>query len=41
MAPEIIFGKPYNTKADVFSFGVLSNEIFTLKLPFEGLTTTS
>jgi len=36
MAPEIMFGKPYNTKADVFSFGVLLYEIFALKLPFDG-----
>jgi len=38
MAPEILFGKPYNQKADVFSFGILLYEIFALKLPFEGFT---
>jgi len=38
MAPEVMFGKPYNTKADVFSFGVLLYEIFALRAPFYNFT---
>ncbi|RNF17022.1 putative serine/threonine protein kinase [Trypanosoma conorhini] len=36
LAPEIWQRKPYGTKADIFSLGVLLYEIFSLKRPFEG-----
>ncbi|OMO87315.1 hypothetical protein CCACVL1_09129 [Corchorus capsularis] len=38
MAPEVIEHKPYNHKADVFSFGVVLWELLTGKLPYENLT---
>ncbi|EPS74340.1 hypothetical protein M569_00412, partial [Genlisea aurea] len=38
MAPEIIEHKPYNHKADVFSFGILLWELLTGKLPYSKLT---
>ena len=36
MAPEVALGKPYNLKADVFSFGILLWEILSLQKPFLG-----
>ncbi|KAL1565869.1 Serine/threonine-protein kinase sty46 [Salvia divinorum] len=38
MAPEVIEHKPYDHKADVFSFGVVVWELLTGKLPHEYLT---
>ncbi|KAM2008949.1 hypothetical protein ACFX16_003790 [Malus domestica] len=38
MAPEVIQHKPYDHKADVFSFGVVLWELLTGKLPYEHLT---
>jgi len=38
MAPEVALHKPYNQSADVFSYGILLSEIFSLKLPFQGMT---
>ncbi|RXH73364.1 hypothetical protein DVH24_013048 [Malus domestica] len=38
MAPEVIEHRPYNHKADVFSFGVVLWELLTGKLPYENLT---
>ncbi|EPS65901.1 hypothetical protein M569_08870, partial [Genlisea aurea] len=38
MAPEIIEHKPYDHKADVFSFGVVLWELLTGKLPYDYLT---
>ncbi|CAI9769782.1 unnamed protein product [Fraxinus pennsylvanica] len=38
MAPEVIEHKPYDHKADVFSFGVVLWELLTGKLPHEYLT---
>ncbi|KAI4375811.1 hypothetical protein MLD38_013637 [Melastoma candidum] len=38
MAPEVIEHKPYDHKADVFSFGVVLWELLTGKLPYELLT---
>lgn len=35
MAPEVIAGQSYSYKADVYSFGVLFNELLTGKAPFE------
>lgn len=34
MAPELLEGKPYNEKADVYSFGILAWEILSQKLPY-------
>ncbi|KAL8150252.1 hypothetical protein V2J09_020060 [Rumex salicifolius] len=38
MAPEVIEHKPYDHKADVFSFGVVMWELLTGKIPYEYLT---
>ncbi|KAL2250033.1 UNVERIFIED_CONTAM: Serine/threonine-protein kinase STY46 [Sesamum indicum] len=38
MAPEVIEHKPYNHKADVFSFGIVLWELLTGKLPYAHLT---
>ncbi|XP_030522735.1 serine/threonine-protein kinase STY46-like isoform X1 [Rhodamnia argentea] len=38
MAPEVIEHKPYDHKADIFSFGVVLWELLTGKLPYEHLT---
>ena len=36
MAPEIMLGKPYDTKVDVFSLSILMWEILSLKWAFPG-----
>jgi len=36
MAPEVLDRQPYNTSADVFSFGVLLHEMISMEVPFEG-----
>ena len=35
MAPEVLAGKSFNEKADVYSFGIVLWEILTRKEPFE------
>lgn len=38
MAPEVADGRPYNHKADVYSFGVLFWEILSQKRPYDEMT---
>lgn len=38
MAPEVINHKPYDHRADVFSFAVVLWELVTSKMPYENLT---
>ncbi|KAF8063034.1 STY17 [Scenedesmus sp. PABB004] len=38
MAPEVIEHKPYDEKADVFSFGVVLWELLTCKIPYSDMT---
>uniref|UniRef100_A0A8R7TP80 Serine/threonine-protein kinase HT1 n=1 Tax=Triticum urartu TaxID=4572 RepID=A0A8R7TP80_TRIUA len=38
MAPEVINHKPYDHKADVFSFAIVLWELVTSKVPYENLT---
>jgi len=38
MAPEVINHKPYDQKADVFSFAIVLWELVTSKVPYENLT---
>ena len=38
MAPEVIEHKPYDERADVFSFGVVLWELLTCKIPYSDMT---
>mmetsp|Transcript_6369 Transcript_6369/g.8605 ORF Transcript_6369/g.8605 Transcript_6369/m.8605 type:complete len:250 (-) Transcript_6369:347-1096(-) len=38
MAPEVAKEKPYNQTVDVYSFGILMWQIFSLSTPFSGYT---
>lgn len=38
MAPEVIEHKPYDEKADVFSFGIVLWEVLTCKVPYNDMT---
>ncbi|XP_019244333.1 PREDICTED: serine/threonine-protein kinase STY46-like [Nicotiana attenuata] len=38
MAPEVVEHKPYDHKADIFSFGIMLRELLTGKYPYEYLT---
>ena len=38
MAPEVIAHKPYDWRADVYSFGVLIWELFTGEVPYKDMT---
>ncbi|XP_074329800.1 serine/threonine-protein kinase STY46-like isoform X2 [Apium graveolens] len=38
MAPEVIEHKPYDHKADIYSFGIVVWELLTGKLPYENIT---
>eukprot|EP00980_Cylindrotheca_fusiformis_P019665 scaffold6847_cov71-Cylindrotheca_fusiformis.AAC.3 len=37
MAPEVSSGRPYNLKADVYSFGLLVYQMMTGKTPYKGI----
>jgi NIMA (never in mitosis gene a)-related kinase len=37
LSPEIIEGKPYSFKSDIWSLGIMLYEICALKPPFEGM----
>jgi len=41
MAPEIADSRPYNHKADVYSFGIILWEIVAYKKPYDGLNRES
>jgi len=36
MAPELFLSKPHSTSVDVFSFGVLLNELWSREVPWDG-----
>ncbi|ESW15291.1 hypothetical protein PHAVU_007G060400 [Phaseolus vulgaris] len=38
MAPEVLNGKPYNRKCDVYSFGICLWEIYSCNVPFSKLS---
>ncbi len=38
MAPEVVRHEPYNTKADVYSWAVLSWEMLAVEKPYDGVT---
>ncbi|WMV50596.1 hypothetical protein MTR67_043981 [Solanum verrucosum] len=38
MAPEVLDGKPYNRKCDVYSFGICLWEIYCCDLPYPDLS---
>ncbi|KAI3678889.1 hypothetical protein L6452_38193 [Arctium lappa] len=38
MAPEVLDGKPYNRKCDVYSFGICSWEIYCCDMPYADLS---
>lgn len=40
-APEIVLGMTYDTKVDVYSFGIVLSELATHKLPFHDARTVS
>ena len=37
LSPEIIEGKPYSFKSDIWSLGIMLYEMCALKPPFEGM----
>ena len=37
MAPEVIEGRSYTEKADVFSYGIILWELLTRRIPYDGM----
>jgi len=35
LAPELLAKQPYSSASDVYAFGIIANEMFSLKLPFD------
>jgi hypothetical protein len=41
MAPEVLWGRPYNDKVDAYSFGILAWQILTREVPFANIALSS
>jgi serine/threonine protein kinase len=41
MAPELLENRSYGTAVDVYAFGIILYEMYTEKIPYEGLTQTN
>lgn len=41
MAPELVRHEPYNAKADVYSWAILSWEVLAVSRPYAGITESS
>lgn len=41
MAPELVRHEPYNAKADIYSWAILSWEVLAVSRPYAGITETS
>jgi len=37
MAPELLASEPYNSKIDVYAYGILAYEVITGRMPYAGL----
>lgn len=41
MAPELVKHEPYNAKADIYSWAVISWEILTVRRPYSSMNETT